>query len=55
RINAASIQNYIIYSQIINGVNKADVELDIKALAELAVYNKDAFAAVVEKEKAALA
>ncbi|MDE4990360.1 bL20 family ribosomal protein, partial [Francisella tularensis subsp. holarctica] len=45
----------ISYSQLITGLNKADVELDRKALAEVAVYNKDAFAGVVEKAKAALA
>ena len=55
RINAAARQHDISYSQLINGLNKAGVELDRKVLAELAVYNKDAFAAVVEKAKAALA
>lgn len=39
RINAAARQHDISYSQLINGLNKADVELDRKALAELAVYN----------------
>lgn len=37
RINAAARQHDISYSQLINGLNKADVELDRKALAELAV------------------
>ncbi|ASG67647.1 50S ribosomal protein L20 [Francisella halioticida] len=55
RINAAARQHDISYSQLINGLNKAGVELDRKVLAELAVYNKDAFATVVEKAKAALA
>ena len=55
RINAAARQYDISYSQLINGLNKANVELDRKALAELAVYNKDAFGAVVAKAKEALA
>lgn len=55
RINAAARQHDISYSQLINGLNKAGVELDRKALAELAIYNKYAFATVVEKAKAALA
>lgn len=55
RINAATRQHDISYSQLINGLNKAGVELNRKALAELAVCNKDAFTAVVEKAKAALA
>ncbi|AXA34134.1 MULTISPECIES: 50S ribosomal protein L20 [Francisella] len=54
RINAAARQHDISYSQLINGLNKAGVELDRKALAELAVYNKDAFGAVVAKAKEAL-
>ena len=55
RINAAARQHDISYSQLINGLNKAGIELDRKTLAELAVYNKDAFAAIVEKAKEALA
>ena len=55
RINAAARQYDISYSQLINGLNKANIQLDRKALAELAVYNKDAFGAVVAKAKEALA
>ncbi|GAB4221914.1 MAG: 50S ribosomal protein L20 [Francisella sp.] len=54
RINAAARQYGISYSQLINGLAKAGIELDRKSLAELAVYNKDAFATIVEKAKAAL-
>jgi len=55
RINAAARQHDISYSQLINGLNKAGITLDRKALAELAVYNKDAFADVVAKAKEELA
>ena len=55
RINAAARQHDISYSQLINGLNKAGIELDRKTLAELAVYNKDAFATIVEKAKETLA
>ncbi len=55
RINAASRQYDLSYSQLINGLKKAGIELDRKALAELAVYNKEAFGVIVEKAKEALA
>jgi large subunit ribosomal protein L20 len=55
RINAASRQYDLSYSKLINGLNKAGIELDRKALAELAVYNKTAFGVIVEKAKEALA
>ncbi len=54
RINAAAHENDISYSRLINGMNKAGIEVDRKMLAELAVNNKDAFAAIVEQAKAAL-
>ncbi|MBK2124388.1 50S ribosomal protein L20 [Fangia hongkongensis] len=55
RINAAARQHDLSYSKFINGLKKAEIELDRKVLAELAVFNKDAFAQLVEKAKAALA
>ncbi|WP_100550819.1 50S ribosomal protein L20 [Caedibacter taeniospiralis] len=55
RINAAARQHDLSYSQFINGLKKANIELDRKVLAELAVFNKDAFAQLVEKAKQALA
>lgn len=55
RINAAARQYDLSYSLFINGLKKANVELDRKVLAELAVFNKDAFAKLVEKAKLALA
>jgi len=45
----------INYSQLMNGLKKADVQLNRKMLSELAVHDKEAFAAIVEKAKAALA
>lgn len=54
RINAAARLNGLSYSRLINGLKKANIAIDRKILAELAVYNKAAFAAVAEKAKAAL-
>jgi large subunit ribosomal protein L20 len=55
RINAASRANGINYSQFINGLKKADIALDRRVLADIAVHDKAAFTAIVEKAKAALA
>lgn len=55
RINAAAHENGLSYSRLINGLHKAGIEVDRKMLAELAVNNKDAFAAIAEQAKAALA
>lgn len=55
RINAAARQNDMTYSQFIYGLKKAAIEMDRKVLADLAVFDKPAFAAIVEKAKAALA
>ena len=55
RINAAARQNGISYSKFINGLKKASVEIDRKILADIAVFDKVAFTALVEKAKAALA
>ena len=54
RINAACRENNISYSVFINGLNKANIELNRKVLADLAVNNKDAFKDVAEKAKKAL-
>jgi len=53
RINAACRAHGISYSRFMNGCLHADIGLDRKMLAELAVNNPDAFAAVVEKAKGA--
>lgn len=55
RINAASRANGLSYSRLINGLKKAEIVLDRRVLADLAVHDKAAFAAVVEKAKGALA
>lgn len=54
RINAASRQNGLSYSRFINGLKKASIEIDRKILADIAVFDKAAFAVLVEKAKAAL-
>jgi large subunit ribosomal protein L20 len=55
RINAAARANGISYSLLINGLLRAGVELDRKALSELAISDAAAFTAVVEIAKTALA
>jgi len=56
RINAGcrSIDESMTYSRFINGLSLAGIEVDRKVLADLAVNEPAAFAAVVEKAKAAL-
>jgi large subunit ribosomal protein L20 len=55
RINAAARQCGLSYSRFINGLQKAGVEIDRKVLADLAVFNQDAFAALADQAKANLA
>jgi len=55
RINAQSRQLGMSYSRLIAGLKKANIELDRRVLADLAVHDKATFAAIVEKAKAALA
>ena len=55
RINAEARNNGMSYSMLINGLNKAGVEVDRKVLADIAVHDKATFAQIVEKAKAALA
>jgi large subunit ribosomal protein L20 len=52
RINAAARQHGLSYSVFMGGLKKAGIELDRKILADLAVRNPEAFAALVEKAKA---
>ncbi len=54
RINAAARENGISYSRFIAGLNKARIELDRKALSDLAVHDKAAFMALVQQAKQAL-
>ena len=55
RINAASRANGLSYSRLIAGLKKADVILDRRVLADLAVHDKAAFTKVVDTAKSALA
>ena len=55
RINAACRINDISYSRFIAGLNAAGIEVDRKILADLAVHDAAAFAALVVSAKAALA
>ena len=54
RISAAAKINGMNYSTFMNGLKKAGIELNRKMLAELAVADAAAFAALAEKAKAAL-
>ena len=54
RINAAARMNGISYSRFMNGLKKADITLNSKMLAELAIADPAAFTALVEKAKASL-
>jgi large subunit ribosomal protein L20 len=54
RINAASREHGLSYSQFIRGLSNAGVTLDRKMLAEIAVSEPAAFAALVAQAKAAL-
>ena len=55
RINAGARESGLSYSKFMNGLKRAAIELDRKVLADLAVFDKAAFAQLVEKAKAALA
>ena len=55
RINAGARENGLSYSRFINGLSKAEIEIDRKVLADLAVFDKAAFSALAEKAKASLA
>ena len=54
RINAAARQHGLSYNQFVAGCKKAEIELDRKVLADLAVSDPAAFAAIAEKAKSAL-
>ena len=55
RINAAARIHELSYSRLIDGLNRANIELDRKVLADMAVNAEAAFAALAERAKAALA
>lgn len=54
RINAGVRQYGLVYSQFINGLTLANIDLDRKILADLAVREPEAFKSVVEQVKTAL-
>lgn len=55
RINAAARMYGLSYSKFMNGLKKAAVEIDRKVLADIAVFDQNTFAQLVEKAKTALA
>jgi len=55
RINAATRELGLTYSQFANGLKKAAIDIDRKMLADIAVHDAPAFAAIVQKVQAALA
>jgi large subunit ribosomal protein L20 len=55
RINAAARINGLSYSRFMNGVLKANIKLDRKALADIAIHDAAAFAKIAEQAKQALA
>jgi large subunit ribosomal protein L20 len=55
RINAAARECGLSYSVFMNGLKKAAIEVDRKVLADIAVFDKDAFAKLAEQVKAGLA
>jgi len=54
RINAEARNNGLSYSQLINGLKKANIEIDRKVLSDIAIFDKTAFAKIAEQAKAAL-
>jgi large subunit ribosomal protein L20 len=55
RINAAARECGLTYSRLICGLRLATIEIDRKVLADIAVFDKPAFAAIAEKAKVGLA
>ena len=55
RINAAARECGLSYSRLIDGLKKQNIEIDRRVLADLAVHEKEAFAALAEKAKEAQA
>jgi large subunit ribosomal protein L20 len=54
RINAAARLHGLSYSRLINGLNKAEIEVDRKVLADIAVHDPEGFGAIAEAAKAGL-
>ena len=54
RINAAARNHELSYSRLIHGLSLAEIEVDRKVLADIAVHDQEAFAAIAAAAKAAL-
>ena len=54
RINAAARECGLSYSRLMSGLKKANIELDRKVLADIAVFDKAAFAQLADRAKASL-
>ena len=54
RINAAARECGMSYSRLVNGLQRADIEVDRKVLADIAVHDKQAFSTLADKAKASL-
>ena len=54
RINAGAREHGLSYSRMINGMKKANIEIDRKVLSDMAIFDKAAFGAIAEQAKAAL-
>lgn len=54
RINAAAREHGLSYSKFMNGLSKAEVAVDRKVLADIAVFDKPGFGKLVEQAKASL-
>ena len=54
RINAAARLNGMSYSRFMNGLSRAEIDLDRKVLADIAIHDSGAFTALAEKARAAL-
>jgi large subunit ribosomal protein L20 len=55
RINAAARQHGLTYSVFMNGLSRAEIGVDRKVLSDIAIFDKDAFAKIVDQVKAKLA
>jgi large subunit ribosomal protein L20 len=55
RINAAARQYGLTYSVFMNGLSRAEIGIDRKVLSDIAIFDKDAFAKIVDQVKAKLA
>jgi large subunit ribosomal protein L20 len=55
RINAGARANGLSYSQLMHGLSRAQIEVDRKVLADIAVFDQEGFAALVTAAKEALA